>query len=109
MSDQFFSGYIISTSNGFQITIACNLNIPKPSSTCTSEIFYINIDFNSNLLGSEYFCGTGSVSRMSIFNKAVLAYTSSSRVLGGYFSCVVTATSTQAPCDCGWSKTVSIV
>lgn len=69
-------------------------------------MLYIAPDYNLNLLGSEYLCGFGNVTRVSLFNRLIVAYTSTSTQIGGYFTCTVTVPANPAPCDCGWSRNV---
>lgn len=58
-------------------------------------------DGSTELLGSEYLCGSGSITRTSKFNKLTLAHTSGSKNVGQY-SCSITLN-----CDCGWSVKVN--
>lgn len=123
--------YVITAPNGFQIRAECNINIPKvcisksisfllrfffnknlwfqASTSCDTNLFYIATDYNLNLLGAEYLCGTGSVTRVSLFNRLIIAYTSTSTQSAGYFSCYVSVSANPASCDCGWSRSVSIL
>lgn len=58
-------------------------------------------DGSTEILGSEYLCGTGNITRTSKFNNLTLAYTSGSKNVG-QFSCSISLN-----CDCGWSVKVS--
>lgn len=58
------------------------------------------VNGSTALLGSEYLCGTGTITRTSKFNKLTLAYTSGTSNVG-QFSCSITLN-----CDCGWSVNV---
>lgn len=118
--------YVITAPNGYQIRAECNINIPKvcfshlkilikiyddviqASTACDTNLFYIATDYNLNLLGAEYFCGSGSVTRVSLFNRLIIAYTSTSTQSAGYFSCVVSVSANPASCDCGWARSVSL-
>uniref|UniRef100_A0A336MT45 CSON006685 protein n=1 Tax=Culicoides sonorensis TaxID=179676 RepID=A0A336MT45_CULSO len=101
--------YVVTAPNGYQIRAECKINIPKASTSCDTNLFYIATDYNLNLLGAEYFCGTGSVTRVSLFNRLIIAYTSTSTQSAGYFSCFVSVSATEASCDCGWARNQKIV
>ncbi|XP_063698057.1 venom serine protease-like [Culicoides brevitarsis] len=101
--------YVITAPNGYQIRAECNINIPRGSNGCDQNIFYISPDYNLNLLGAEYLCGMGTVTRTSLFNRMIIAYTSTSTTTAGYFSCLVSVAANPAACDCGWSRSQKLV
>lgn len=100
--------YTLIAPSGYNIQTTCDVNIDTvQNSACSTELFYISTEGFPSLVGSEYFCGKGSISRNSIFNKMMIAYTSSSATYGGTFSCRIQVV--KQDCDCGWSRWQKIV
>ncbi|XP_001657964.2 venom serine protease [Aedes aegypti] len=100
--------YTLIAPPGNSIQMTCDINIDTAQSTaCSTELFYISTEGFSSLVGSEYFCGKGSISRNSLFNKMMIAYTSSSNTNGGTFNCRIKVV--KQDCDCGWSRWQKIV
>ncbi|XP_063709288.1 venom serine protease-like [Culicoides brevitarsis] len=96
--------YQISAPQGFTITATCDLKIYRDASgKCSGEYFYVMRNGSTELLGSEFLCGTGTITRTSRFNKLTLAYTSASKNVG-QFSCSISTN-----CDCGWSVKSKVV
>ncbi|XP_063695471.1 venom serine protease-like [Culicoides brevitarsis] len=96
--------YAIEAPQGFTINADCDIQIYRESNgNCNNELFYVMKDGSKELLGSEYLCGSGKVSRTSKFNRLTLAYTSGTRNVG-QFTCRISLN-----CDCGWSVNSKIV
>ncbi|XP_058461900.1 venom serine protease-like [Malaya genurostris] len=100
--------YLLIAPPGYTINVSCAINIDAPQgSSCSTELFYISTEGFSSLVGSEFSCGTGVLNRQSLFNKIMIAYTSSSSSNAGTFNCRVMVQSQS--CDCGWSRWQKIV
>lgn len=94
----------------YKIRVQCTIELDKPSSSCTSEFFYVALDGDKSMANSQYYCGKGTVDSTSQFRKVVLAYTSSSQQSGGRFSCTLSLIApTPSNCDCGWAIAPKIV
>ncbi|XP_058836090.1 venom serine protease-like [Topomyia yanbarensis] len=99
--------YMLVAPPGYVIDASCTINIDVPQGTaCSTELFYISKEGFSALEGSEFSCGAGVLNRQSLFNKMMIAYTSSSNSAGS-FSCRIKVQSQD--CDCGWSRWQRIV
>ncbi|XP_055625773.1 venom serine protease-like [Toxorhynchites rutilus septentrionalis] len=100
--------YTLTAPLGYSLNVVCTIAIDtQQGSACSTELFYISTEGLPSLVGSEFFCGTGTLTRESLFNKMMIAYTSSSTNSGGSFNCRV-KTQPQS-CDCGWEKWQKIV
>lgn len=100
--------YVLIAPSGYNLNAVCTINIDtQQGSACSTELFYISTEGISSLVGSEFFCGAGTLTRESLFNKMMIAYTSSSTNGGGSFNCRVKVQ--PQGCDCGWSKWQKIV
>jgi len=97
--------YIFTAPSGYAIEATCTIETDRAADKCTTENIYVSIDGDPQLRGSENFCGSGSFTRKSLFNKIVLAYISQGSY--GRFKCTLNVVA--QPCDCGWSVTSKIV
>ncbi|XP_055837859.1 chymotrypsin-2-like isoform X2 [Episyrphus balteatus] len=91
----------------YEIVADCSLSIPKGKTSCSTDFFFISRDGDQSLNGAEQICGSGNITRVSEFNKIVIAYSSSANSRGGRFSCNL-STRVKA-CDCGWSSQTRII
>ncbi|XP_058128386.1 venom serine protease-like [Anopheles ziemanni] len=98
--------FVIRAPPGYTIQASCTLNMGTTSG-CTTEFLYISTEGFTSPVGSEYFCGKGTVSRQSLFNKLTISYISASSTSSGSFTCRLVV-QPQA-CDCGWSKLPKVV
>ncbi|XP_005178860.2 venom serine protease isoform X1 [Musca domestica] len=89
----------------YDITVNCSINLNMGSNACSTEYFYVAVDGDEYLRGSEQFCGKGVIQRKSLFRSVVFAYTSGGS--WGSFRCQLYAA--PQPCDCGWSVNTKIV
>lgn len=86
------------------IEVTCQLNVPSTTS-CSSERLYIEREGEKSLTRAEYFCGSGTVTKTSMFNSITIAYSSSPYTSSsGTFACTVRTY--KVACDCGWSVNV---
>ncbi|KAL9702320.1 hypothetical protein quinque_005838 [Culex quinquefasciatus] len=101
--------YTLIAPSGYTIDLTCSIKMDTTagSSACSSELLYISKEGFPSVVGSEFFCGSGTVARRSLFNKIMIAYSSSSSSAAGSFSCQVQVK--PQDCDCGWSVTQKIV
>ncbi|XP_055918186.1 venom serine protease-like [Eupeodes corollae] len=99
--------YTITVPEDYEIVADCTLSIPKGGNSCTTDVFFISRDGDQSLNGAQQICGSGNLTRTSVFNKIVLAYSASYDSPGGRFFCKLT-TRRQA-CDCGWFTKTRIV
>ncbi|KFB50060.1 AGAP011908-PA-like protein [Anopheles sinensis] len=98
--------FVVRAPPGYTIQASCTLNMGNTGS-CTTDFLYISTEGFTSPVGSEYFCGKGTVSRQSLFNKLTISYISASSTNSGSFTCRLVV-QPQA-CDCGWSKETKIV
>jgi len=94
---------------GYSIDLKCSYNLDNPLDYCESQTLYINREGDRELNNPEYFCGYSNFTRSSVGNEFSLAYTSNAGG-SGWFYCQATAVATtQANCQCGWTKGARIV
>lgn len=94
---------IIAPANSL-IQVTCTLAMDSAIASCGSDRLYIETEGEKSLARAEYFCGSGTVTKTSLFNSITIAYTSNSANYAGSFRCDVRTY--QTTCDCGWSVTV---
>ncbi|EDV59543.2 venom serine protease [Drosophila erecta] len=89
----------------YYIQVRCSLGIPTSNGQCTTDNFWIDTEGDLLMRGAENFCGSGTLSRESLFTELVFAYISTG-TNGGSFKCTLTAV--KQNCNCGWSATARI-
>ncbi|XP_073844814.1 venom serine protease [Musca autumnalis] len=89
----------------YEISVNCSINLDMGNNACSTEYFYVALDGDEYLRGSEQFCGKGVIERKSLFRSVAFAYTSGGS--WGSFRCQLNASPQQ--CDCGWSVSTKIV
>lgn len=90
------------------IEAKCELYIDSTSNSCSTDRLYIESEGEKSLARAEFFCGTGTVTRTSLFNSMSIAYTSNSANYAGRWRCDIRTYQTST-CDCGWSVTVCLI
>uniref|UniRef100_A0A2M3ZL91 Putative cub domain serine protease n=1 Tax=Anopheles braziliensis TaxID=58242 RepID=A0A2M3ZL91_9DIPT len=98
--------FVLSAPPGYTIQASCTVNMVNPGTACTTDFLYISTEGFKSPVGSEFFCGKGTINRQSLFNKLTISYISSS-TYSGSFTCRLIVQPQQ--CDCGWSRTAKIV
>lgn len=105
--------YYFLAPSGTNIILTCTINL-NPTTNCPTDSILVAVDGNTTIVkgqtGVDYFCGTGTFQKKSIFNELVMAYTSAptpARAQTGAFNCSIT--SEPQACDCGWSIKDKIV
>lgn len=82
--------------------------MPNPNQNngqCTTDNFWLDTEGDLLMRGAENFCGTGTLTRESLFTEVVFAYISPG-ANAGRFRCSLTAQ--PQSCSCGWSATARI-
>ncbi|XP_052862916.1 venom serine protease-like [Anopheles cruzii] len=98
--------FVVRAPEGYVIQATCTVSMPGGGS-CSTDFLYVSTEGFMSPVGSEFFCGRGSVARRSLFNKLTISYISAGSTDSGSFTCRLVVQ--QASCDCGWSRTAKIV
>lgn len=94
---------------GYTIELKCQFNLDTPLADCQSQRLYISRDGDKSLSYSEYFCGYSNFTRVSVGNEISFGYISNTGGNGWVYCEAKTILTTQSNCQCGWSKTVTIL
>ncbi|KAH8277565.1 hypothetical protein KR018_001051, partial [Drosophila ironensis] len=97
--------YKFTAPQDYYIQVQCTISLPSSNGQCTTDNFWLDTEGDLLMRGAENFCGTGSLSRESLFTELVFAYISTG-TKGGNFKC--TLTTSKQNCNCGWSATSRI-
>ncbi|XP_068145206.1 venom serine protease [Drosophila tropicalis] len=97
--------YKFSAPLDYYIQAQCSLNIPTTNGQCTTDNFWIDTEGDLLMRSAENLCGSGTLSRDSLFTDLVFAYISTGSQRGN-FKCTLTVA--KQNCNCGWSATQRI-
>lgn len=94
---------------GYTIQLNCSYNLDTPLTSCQSQRLYVSRDGDKDLSYAEYFCGVSSLSRTSVGAEMSVGYTSNTGGSGLFYCEAKAILTTQANCQCGWSKSARII
>lgn len=98
--------WYLSAPTGYTIELSCTFNVYTYSSNCPSQRVYVSRDGDRDLNYSEYYCGYSNFTRTSVGNEITFGYTSNTDGNGWLYCEAKAILTTQANCQCGWSKSV---
>jgi hypothetical protein len=98
--------YYLEAPIGYTIEVKCIYDLYATVSGCESQRLYLSRDGDKNLSYSEFVCGASNLTRVSVGNEFSFGYTSNQGARGRYTCTAKTIQTTQANCQCGWSKSV---
>jgi CUB domain len=94
---------------GYTIDLKCTFNLDGPLSDCQSQKVFVSREGDKDLNYAERFCGYSELTRRSVGNEISFGYTSNADGSGWLYCEVKAVLTTQENCQCGLSKTVSIM
>jgi hypothetical protein len=94
---------------GYTIELKCSYNLDTTLTDCQSQRLYVSRDGDKDLNFAEYFCGSSSLTRTSVGAEMSVGYTSNTGGSGSFYCEARAILTTQANCQCGWSKSARII